>query len=242
MEEVGVEPADARTGRDRMALALDVDDLVVATRLARRLKPWFGVVKVGLELFISAGPVAVVAMRDEGFSVFLDLKLYDIPNTERRAARVTGALGASFVTVPAAVGAVALRAAVDGMTEGALEAGFEPPRAMAITVLTSEPEAPGHLLGQRVATAVEAGCAGVVCAGADLSLVKELAPSMFTAVPGIRPPGAPGDDHGRMSTPAAALAAGADLLVVGRAVTLAADPEAAADQLASTSHWSSSGV
>src|ERR1700733_10864771 len=85
--------------RDRLALALDVDDLVAALRLAQRVRPWFGVAKVGLELFAAAGPEAVVALSGQGYRVFLDLKLHDIPTTVGRAARVLGALGVSYATV-----------------------------------------------------------------------------------------------------------------------------------------------
>src|SRR5438105_1018578 len=85
--------------RDRLALALDTDDLVVALRWAKELQPWFGVMKVGLELFSAAGPDAVASMADHGFKVFLDMKLYDIPTTVRRAARLLGELGATYVTL-----------------------------------------------------------------------------------------------------------------------------------------------
>src|SRR5690348_3889947 len=90
--------------RDRLAMALDVDDLVAAARLVRELKDWFGVAKVGLELFTAAGPDAVFAVLEQGCRVFLDVKLHDIPTTVGRAARVIGAFGASFLTLHAAGG------------------------------------------------------------------------------------------------------------------------------------------
>ncbi|MDA3041335.1 MAG: orotidine 5'-phosphate decarboxylase, partial [Actinomycetota bacterium] len=90
--------------RDRMALALDVDDLVEANRLARQLRPWFGVAKVGLELFTAAGPDAINAMLDLGYDVFLDLKLHDIPTTVRKSAGVAGALGVTYLTMHASGG------------------------------------------------------------------------------------------------------------------------------------------
>src|SRR5688572_26439329 len=98
------------TVRRRLALALDVDDLVLAQRLARGLQPWFGIVKVGLELYTAAGPDAVASMRDLGFHVFCDLKMHDIPNTVGRAARVLGALGVRYVTLHTAGGVPMLRA------------------------------------------------------------------------------------------------------------------------------------
>lgn len=217
--------------RDRLALALDVDDLVVALRLARRLRPWFAVVKVGLELFTAAGPDAVASMVNAGFEVLLDLKLHDIPTTVRRSARVVGAFGASYLTLHAQGGAPMLRAGVDGLAEGAESAGVPTPLAVAVTVLTSDSDAPAHILGRRVAAAAEAGCGGLVCAAADVREAKQLAPRMLAVVPGIRLPRADRHDQARAATPQQALAAGADLLVIGRTVTAADDPAAAAASL-----------
>jgi orotidine-5'-phosphate decarboxylase len=227
-------PAALHPARDRLALALDVDDLVEANRLLRELKPWFGVAKVGLELFSAAGPDAVLAAGDEEYDVFLDLKLHDIPTTVGKAARVLGALGVSYLTMHASGGVPMLIAGVEGLAEGASSAGFDPPMALAVTVLTSETNAPPSLLEERVAAALEACCDGVVCAASDLAQVKRLAPDLITVVPGIRLPGGDAHDQGRTATPADALASGADLLVVGRAVTGAPDHKAAAEALAST--------
>lgn len=217
--------------RDRLALALDVDDLVAATRLAKELSPWFGVAKVGLELFSAAGSDAVVAMVEEGYKVFLDVKLHDIPTTVERASRVLGAIGVSYLTMHAFGGVPMLRAGVKGLAEGADRAGLDPPVALAVTILTSDAGAPPHILGNRVWAAVEAGCGGVVCAAPDVREVKQQAPKLLAVVPGIRPAGAPPDDHGRVATPVEAFAAGADILVIGRAVTAAADRGAAAATL-----------
>jgi orotidine-5'-phosphate decarboxylase len=109
--------------RQRLALALDVDDLVLALRMARRLRPWFGLAKVGFELFAAAGPEVVCALTVEGYRVFLDLKLHDIPTTVRRAARVIGGLGATYTTVHTTGGEEMLRASLQGMAEGAAAAG-----------------------------------------------------------------------------------------------------------------------
>ena len=218
--------------RDRLVLALDVDDLVVALRLARQLEPWFGVAKVGLELFSASGPDAVSAVANLGYDVFVDLKLHDIPTTVRKAARVIGALGASYLTLHARSGPVMLRAGVEGLTEGAESAGLPHPTALAVTILTSDGDAPAHILGHRVAAAVEAGCGGMVVAAADVREAKQLAPRMLTVVPGIRMSSGNAHDQARAATPSDAFAAGADLLVVGRAVTQADDPAAAATALA----------
>ncbi len=217
--------------RDRLALALDVDDLVVATRLARDLRDWFGVAKVGLELFSAAGGDAVTALSDMGYEVFLDVKLHDIPTTVRKAARVLGELGARYLTLHAMGGVDMLRAGVDGLAEGAQATGLEPPTALAVTILTSDAGAPPHILGKRVRIALEGGCGGLVCAAPDVREARQLAPRLTIVVPGIRPAGAERHDQARTATPADALGAGADLLVIGRAVTAADDPRAAAADL-----------
>lgn len=214
-----------------LALALDVDDAVVAQRLARELRPYFGVVKIGLELFCAAGPSIVAEMIADGYRVFLDLKLADIPTTVERTARVLGALGVSYLTIHAFTGEAGLAAGVTGLAEGAARADLAPPGVLAVTVLTSDAGAPSHVLGARVRAAAAAGCAGVVCAATDVVEAKTLAPHLMAVVPGIRPAGTNTDDQARSATPAAALAAGADLLVVGRAVTAAPDRRAAAQDL-----------
>src|SRR3954466_15628647 len=144
---------------DRLALALDVDDLVEAMRLARLLRPWFGIAKIGLELYSAAGPEAIGTMRSLGYDVFCDVKLHDIPNTVRGAARVLGSLGADLLTLHASGGEVMLRAGVEGLAEGAEAAGVAAPRALPATILTSEGRPPPAVLDERVAAAVESGCA-----------------------------------------------------------------------------------
>lgn len=217
--------------RARMALALDVDDLVTAGRLGRQLSPFFGIAKVGLELYTAAGPDAVGAMLDQGYDVFLDLKLHDIPTTVGKAARVAGALGVRYLTVHAHGGLAMLQAGVEGLREGAARAGLPEPTALAITVLTSDADAPQHIVPHRLRVAVEAGCGGVVCAAADLKDIGELSPRTLRVVPGIRGEDDERHDQPKAVTPATALAAGADVLVVGRAVTEAADPAGAAGEL-----------
>jgi orotidine-5'-phosphate decarboxylase len=215
----------------RLALALDVDDIVAATRLARDLRRWFGVAKIGLELFSAAGPDSVLAIADQGYRILLDLKLHDIPTTVGRSSRVLGALGVSYLTLHAAGGVPMLRAGVEGLAEGAASAGLEPPVALGVTVLTSQPEAPPHVLQERVGAAIEARCDGVVCAATDLAVVRELGPALVTVVPGTRMPDVSHHDQGRVGTPADAFAAGADVLVIGRTVTAAADRATAAAAL-----------
>lgn len=232
-EETAAAPVDGLPPelRARMALALDVDDLVQALRLARQLSPWFGVAKVGLELFTAAGPDAVGTMLDNGFDVFLDVKLHDIPTTVGRAAAVCGALGARYLTMHAHGGSAMLSAGVEGFNEGARNAGLPEPIAVAITVLTSDADAPAHIVPNRLRLAVESGCKAIVCSGPDLKNIRELSPRTQRIVPGIRAAGADRHDQPRAVTPEVALEEGADLLVIGRAVTLADDPPAAAAAL-----------
>ncbi len=217
--------------REKMALALDVDDLVQANRLARDLKPWFGVAKIGLELYTAAGPDAIGAVIDQGMDVFLDLKLHDIPTTVKKAARVAGALGVSYLTMHAHGGAAMLRAGAEGLAEGAANAGLAPPTALAVTVLTSDDTAPDHIVPHRLRLAIEAGCGGIVCSARDLKSVGELAPRIIRVTPGIRAAEGERHDQPKAVTPSEALELGADLLVIGRAVTAASDPAAAASSL-----------
>jgi orotidine-5'-phosphate decarboxylase len=217
--------------RRRLCLVLDSDDLVAARRLAQTLRPWFGVVKVGLELFSSAGPDAIETMAELGYEVFADLKLHDIPTTVGRASRVLGSLGASYVTMHAHGGVEMLRSGVEGLAEGAERAGLPEPCALAVTILTSDAGAPAHILPKRVAYAIEAGCGGLVCAVEDVKEARLLGPRLTIVTPGIRPVGSPTHDQARAATPQEAFDAGSDLLVIGRAVTQAADPVVAASEL-----------
>ncbi|MCU0268175.1 MAG: orotidine-5'-phosphate decarboxylase [Acidimicrobiales bacterium] len=217
--------------RSKLALVLDLDDLVEALRLAHELRPWFGVAKVGLELYSAAGPDAVLSLSDAGFDVFVDLKMFDIPTTVHRAARVVGSLGARYLTLHARDDGPMLRAGVEGFLEGAEAAGFPEPCALGVTVLTSDDSAPPHILPRRVALAAETGCGGIVCAASDLREARQLAPRLRRVVPGIRPAGSATHDQARPATPREALDAGADVLVIGRAVTQAPDRAAAAAAL-----------
>lgn len=220
------------TARDRLAIALDTPSLDTAVSIAKAVQPTIGVAKVGLELFSAAGHEAVQVMQNLGMDVFLDVKLHDIPNTVRGASKVLGSLGVRYLTVHAAGGEAMLAAAVNGLSEGASEAGLPAPVTLAVTVLTSEPSASPELLNERLAAAVAAGCAGVICAAPDLPVIKGAAPNIIAVVPGIRPTGTPVHDQGRVATPGDAIQSGADILVIGRAVTTADDPAAAAAAIA----------
>jgi orotidine-5'-phosphate decarboxylase len=221
-----------RTGtdvRDRLALALDVPDLDTALALARELTPWFGVAKVGLELYASSGPEAITRLRDVGLTVFADLKLHDIPTTVERAARVLGRYGAAYVNFHAAGGVDMLRGGVAGLAEGARTAGLRPAVALGVTVLTSDDDA--SAFEARLRAVIDAGCGGVVCARQEVARVKNARRELVTVVPGVRVAGDDHNDQRRLGTPEEVAASGADILVVGRSVTAADDPARAAQRV-----------
>ena len=217
--------------RSKLCVALDVDDMVEAVRIAKELSPWFGVAKVGLELFTAAGTDAIGILQGLGYDVFLDLKMYDIPTTVEKASRVLGALGVKYATYHAQGGMDVLQAGAKGLRDGASEAGLDEPVPLAITVLTSDAGAPEHIMPARVGLAVESGMGGLVCGPNDVKEAKQYAPRLFGVTPGIRPEGADHHDQVRVATPKVALDNGSDLLVIGRAVTLADDRVAAAESI-----------
>ena len=215
-------------GRNPLIVAADTADPSEAEALAKRLTGLVAMVKVGLTLFVAAGPEAVERVREHA-PVFLDLKLHDIPKQVEGAARSAAGLGISLLTVHALGGPDMIRAAVLGASEGAAAIGTEAPAIIAITVLSS-------LAGEGLASpaslafeAVSAGAAGVVVSGEDVATVREaVGPAPTLVVPGIRPGGQPANDHVRILVPGEAVERGADYIVVGRPVTGSPDPAAAA--------------
>ena len=230
--------AQASAARERLAVALDAPSLGAAEELLRRLGGVAGWLKVGLELYTAAGPAAVEAAARHG-RVFLDLKLHDIPNTVAGAAAAATQIGVELMTVHASGGPAMLRAALEGAERGAARAGVRRPALVAVTVLTSlgaedlartgVPAAPEAQALRLARLAQEAGLEGVVSSPREAALLRrELGPDFRLVVPGIRPASAGADDQARTADPAEAIRAGADLLVVGRPITQAADPAAAA--------------
>lgn len=216
----------------RLIVAADVPTVAAAEDLARQLAGTVGMVKVGLELYAAEGPESVRRLRGH-LPVFLDLKLHDIPTTVQRASRVVGSLGAAMITVHALGGPDMVAAAARGSSEGAVERGLEPPEVIAVTVLSSLAEAAGASPASLAFEAIEAGARGVVCSGDHVREVREaLGEGPLVVVPGIRPTGLGSNDHARVLTPGEAVERGADLLVVGRPITRAADPAAAARAIA----------
>ncbi len=218
--------------RDRLGLNLDLDDADAALALAKEVQPWFGVAKVGFELFGAAGPDVVPALRALDYRVFLDLKLHDIPTTVGRAARVLGRLGASYLNLHTLGGLAMLEAGVEGLARGAEDAGLPAPVALGVTILTSDGDAPDEELRRRATLARDAGCGGVICAVADIAIVHAVSSGLEAVTPGIRMEGDPVDDQARVATPRQALDAGASVILLGRSVTKANNPSAAAEAVA----------
>jgi orotidine-5'-phosphate decarboxylase len=221
---------------ERLCIALDFATREEILAAARRFGTKAGWLKVGLEAFTAEGPGIVSDVADTGARVFLDLKLHDIPTTVARSVTAAARTGAAMLNVHALGGREMLTAA----RESASTAGAV--KLIAVTLLTSlDPRSladlpiAGHPEGiaRRLATlAKECGLDGVVCAPRDLAAVKGACGREFLAVvPGIRPAESPVFDQKRIATPAAALALGADLLVVGRPITAAPDPDEALESL-----------
>lgn len=230
-------------GRKRIAVALDAAERGRILALARAVGPEVGVLKVGLEAFCAHGPdlvreVAAIA------PVFLDLKLHDIPNTAGGAAAAAARTGAAILNVHAGGGREMMRAAGERAREAAAAASLPAPRVVAVTVLTSLDAAaladvglagtPREAALRLALLARESGLDGVVCSPEEIEAIRAACgPGFLLVVPGIRPAGSAAGDQKRIATPASAARAGADLLVVGRPITGAADPAAAARAIAS---------
>ncbi|PWV46351.1 orotidine-5'-phosphate decarboxylase [Nocardiopsis sp. L17-MgMaSL7] len=218
-----------------IAVAIDANEIETAATWASAVAPHVSTVKVGLELYLRYGPDVISAVRGANrVGVFLDLKLHDIPATVAGAARSVAGLRPSILTVHASGGADMVRAAVEAAPDT---------RIAAVTVLTSMNEADLEQVGllgpsrdavRRLAVlAVDAGARALVCSPQEVSMVRsEVGPDITLITPGVRPAGADLGDQSRVATPEAAIEAGADLLVIGRPITRAPDPGAAAASIA----------
>jgi len=222
----------------RVIVALDFADPANALALAGRLDPATCALKVGKEMFVTAGPEPVRAMIARGFRVFLDLKFHDIPNTVGLACAAATRLGVWMLNVHAAGGAAMLAAARAAVDEAAAKERTPPPLLIAVTVLTSLKDADLRDTGVEGDTTRQAlrlaqlaaagGLDGVVCSAQEAPALRAAQGSDFKLVtPGIRLPGSAADDQSRIITPEVAIANGADYLVIGRPITAAPDPVAA---------------
>ena len=227
------------SAKDRLIFALDYPTAEVAEKAVAALKDHVGLFKVGLELFVSAGPGIVRSITENsGCGVFLDLKFHDIPETVQSAVRAAVLLGIRFVTVHASGGRRLLKMAVEGASNDT--------NILAVTVLTSLSQSDladigidkdlklSRLVLQRARLAMEAGCAGVICSGEEVREVKQqISRGLIAVVPGVRPDWVEvaGDDQKRMATPRDAIRNGADYIVVGRPIRTAKDPARAADRI-----------
>jgi orotidine-5'-phosphate decarboxylase len=228
--------AQGRSARHKLIVALDFPDAASALNLVDHLEDrclWF---KVGLELYLAAGNSIVETLKKRGFSVFLDLKLHDIPNTVAGAVRSVARLGADLLTVHAAGGPVMLAAAAE-----AAATSRSAPKLLAVTVLTSMDASQLHAIGVSASPADQAltlargaraaGIPGLVCSPEEAAQMRRELPESILVTPGIRPAGAAIGDQKRIATPAAALSAGADYLVVGRPITQSENPAGAAEAI-----------
>ena len=228
--------------RDRIIIPLDVSSAAEATGIVTRLKGRVGMFKVGLQLFTAAGPDLVRRITGAGERVFLDLKLHDIPNPVARAAVEAAGLGARMIDFHLAGGARMVAAAREAVESVAQPRG-EKPILLGITVLTSFDQDDLHSVGVNYGVTDQvtrlarlghaAGLDGVVASAHEVSAIRAACGPQFVIVtPGIRPAGAARGDQKRVMTPAEALAAGSDYLVIGRPILDAADPIAAVEAIA----------
>jgi orotidine-5'-phosphate decarboxylase len=222
-----------------LCVALDTAELPIAEGWARAVAPHAGLLKVGLELFAAEGGAAVRRIAAQG-PVFLDLKLHDIPNTVAGAVRALAPLRPSWLTIHAAGGAAMVAAAREAAEK---EGGAQRLRLLAVTVLTSLDAAalaetgvaggPVQQVLRLARLAVAAGADGLVCSPREVAPLRDaLGAGPALVVPGVRPAGSAADDQARTATPEEMAAAGADFVVVGRPITRAADPAAAAAAIA----------
>lgn len=222
--------------------ALDTRDLDAAVRLAGALADVVGGLKLGLEFFTAHGPKGVRRLAESGLPLFIDLKLHDIPNTVAGAVRAVMPLAPALITVHAGGGAEMMRAAADAAADEAGRLDMRCPLVVGVTVLTSldggDLDALGidgstHKVVARLARlADKSGLDGVVCAPHEISTARSSTREGFTlVVPGIRPKGSTPDDQKRVLTPEEAVGAGAHIIVVGRPITRADDPAAAAQAI-----------
>lgn len=227
------------SAKERLIFALDVDDFAIAEKWVARLRECVGVFKVGKQLFTRCGPDIVRMIRAHGGEVFLDLKYHDIPNTVAKAAVEACKLDVKIFNVHALGGVEMMRKTVEEVELYCSEAKVKKPMMLAVTILTSSTEetlksvgidrSVDEMVPRLAKLAQDAGMDGVVASPKEVSLIRQACGDNFAIVtPGVRPAFAAMDDQKRVTTPAEAISAGATSLVIGRPISAAKDPLAAA--------------
>jgi orotidine-5'-phosphate decarboxylase len=228
---------------EKICVALDVPNAEAAFGLATQLKDHVGFFKVGMELYNAEGPSVVRGLRALGAKIFLDLKFHDIPNTVAGASRIVAPLGVSMFNLHASGGIEMMRASLLSASESATKTGVACPRIIAVTVLTSLDDQTFKEITQSdvnvarhtehlAVMAKQAGLDGVVASPQEIQLIRAVCGQDFLIVtPGVRPSGGDVGDQKRVATPAGAIQAGADILVIGRPITAARDPVASIESI-----------
>lgn len=228
--------------RDKIIVALDTQDKAELAKLISSLKGHASFVKVGMELYYTFGPQIIRDLKSDGFKIFLDLKIHDIPNTAKKAAKTLTKLGVEIFNFHAAGGPEMLAAGISGIKEALKEnSDLKKPLVIAVTQLTSTNQSTleKHLLINRkleevvlsyAKMAKECELNGVVCSPLEVEKIKHnLGPQFLTITPGVRPAGSATSDQKRVTTPAEAIRMGSDYLVIGRPITEAHNPGQAFD-------------
>lgn len=233
---------NANEWASKIMVALDYPNEQAANQLIEVLKGIPCFVKVGMQLFYAAGPSFIYALKEQGYHVFLDLKMHDIPNTVRGGAESITRLGVDVLNVHAAGGVKMMEAAMEGVAKASSATGFQP-QVIAVTQLTSTDE---HTLHHEIgiakpmdeavlhyaALAKQAGLHGVVASPQEVELIKgRIGSSFVTVTPGIRPSGSAVGDQSRIMTPKQAFDQGTDYIVIGRPITGAPDPRKALETI-----------
>lgn len=225
-----------RKNKSQIMVALDFSSVDDALKLVHKLEEYKPFLKIGMQLFYLSGPQLIYQLKEKGFSIFLDLKLHDIPNTVKGAAQSLSNLGVDIFNVHCAGGQRMMEAAMEGVEKGMSSANIQAPKVIGVTQLTSTSQKmmnqeigiPGELnesVSHYAKLAKQSGLQGVVCSALEVPMIKkDLGEGFITVTPGIRPNQFNVADQVRITTPQEAARLGTDYMVIGRAITEAEDP------------------